>query len=82
MHASPVRAAAIADDPAGLKGRLSTIVALADSESRGPLWSYLVEDTIGYQDEFTPQKSRGGVCRASIYPLAGAMVLAALAFPV
>ena len=82
MHASPIRAAAIADDRAELKGRLSTIVALADSESRGPLWSYLVEDTIGFQDEFAPAKiERRRVSRA-IYPLAGAMVLAALAFPI
>jgi hypothetical protein len=82
MRASPVRAAAIADDRAELKGRLSTIVALADSESRGPLWSYLVEDTIGYQDEFAPAKIEQRRVSRAIYPLAGAMVLAALAFPI
>ena len=82
MRASAVRTAAIADDRAELKGRLSTIVALADSQNRGSLWSYLVEDTLGHQDEFTASRiERRRVSRA-IYPLAGALVLAALAFPI
>ena len=82
MRTSAVRAAAIADDRAELKGRLSTIVALAHSETRGPLWSYLVEDTLGHDDEFATSKiERRRVSRA-IYPLAGALVLAALAFPI
>ncbi|MGH7923951.1 MAG: hypothetical protein ACREQH_05080 [Candidatus Binatus sp.] len=81
MRASAIRAAAIADDRAELKGRLSTVVALAHSETRGPLWPYLVEDTLGYRDEFAaPRIERRRVSRA-IYPLAGALVLAALAFP-
>src|SRR5277367_1263592 len=82
MRASAARAAAIADDRAELKGRLSTIVALAHSETRGSLWPYLVEDTLGYQDEFAAAKiERRRVSRA-IYPLAGAIVLAAIAFPI
>ena len=82
MRASALKAAAIADDRAQLKGRLSTIVALAQSEPRGPLWPYLVEDTLGYRDEFAAAKiERRRVSRA-IYPLAGAIVLAALAFPI
>jgi len=82
MRASAVGAAAIADDRAELKGRLSTVVALAHSETRGPLWSYLVEDTLGYQDEFAaPKIERRRVSRA-IYPLAAAIVLAALALPI
>ncbi len=77
-----MRAAAIADDRAELKGRLSTIVALAPGENRGPLWSYLVEDTLGHEDEFAPAKiERRRVSRA-VYPLAGALVLAAAAFPI
>jgi hypothetical protein len=82
MRASAVRAAAIADDRAELKGRLSTIVALADSETRGPLWSYLVEDTLGYQDEFAAARIERRRVSSAIYPLAGAIVLAALAFPI
>jgi hypothetical protein len=82
MRTSAVKAAAISDDRAELKGRLSTIVALADVETRGPLWSYLVEDTLGHHDEFSASKiERRRVSRA-IYPLAGALVLAALAFPI
>ena len=82
MRKSAVNAAAIADDRAELKGRLSTIVALADIERRGPLWSYLVEDTLGRHDEFSASKiERRRVSRA-VYPLAGALVLAALAFPI
>jgi hypothetical protein len=82
MRTSAVRAAAIADDRAELKGRLSTIVALAHNENRGPLWSYLVEDTLGHHDEFAASKiERRRVSRA-IYPLAGAFVLAALAIPI
>src|SRR3984957_11946003 len=82
MRKSPVNAAAIADDRAELKGRLSTIVALKDVGARGPLWSYLVEDTLGHHDEFSASKiERRRVSRA-IYPLAGALVLAALAFPI
>ena len=82
MRTSAVKAAAISDDRAELKGRLSTIVALADVETRGPLWSYLVEDTLGHHDEFSASKiERRRVSRA-VYPLAGALVLAALAFPI
>jgi hypothetical protein len=82
MRKSAVNAAAIADERAELKGRLSTIVALKDVETRGPLWSYLVEDTLGHHDEFSASKiERRRVSRA-IYPLAGALVLAALAFPI
>jgi len=82
MRASATGAAAIADDRAELKGRLSTIVALAPGGNRGPLWSYLVEDTLGHEDEFAPAKiERRRVSRA-VYPLAGALVLAAAAFPI
>jgi len=82
MRVSRVRAAAIADDRAELKGRLSTIVALANHQVRGSLWPYLVEDTLGYQDQFAAARiERRRVSRA-IYPLAAAFVLAALAIPI
>jgi hypothetical protein len=82
MRASAVRAAAIADERAELKGRLSTIVALAHNENRGSLWSYLVEDTLGRQDEFTAAKIERRRMSRGIYPLAGALMLAALAYPI
>jgi hypothetical protein len=82
MRASAARAAAIADERAELKGRLSTIVALAHQENRGSLWSYLVEDTLGHQDEFDAAKiERRRVSRA-IYPLVAALMLATLSYPI
>ncbi len=82
MRASAVRAAAVADDRGELKGRLSTIVALANHQARGSLWAYLVEDTLGHQDQFAGARiERRRVSRA-IYPLAGAIVLAMLAIPI
>ena len=82
MRTSAVNAASIADDRAELKGRLSTIVALKDAETRGPLWSYLVEDTLGHHDEFSASKIERRRVSRGIYPLAGALVLAALALPI
>jgi len=82
MRASAAQAAAIADERAELKGRLSTIVALANNENRGSLWSYLVEDTFGRQDEFAPAKIERRRVSRGIYPLAGALMLAALAYPI
>jgi hypothetical protein len=82
MRSSAENAAAIADDRAELKGRLATIVALKDSEPRGSLWAYLVEDTLGHQDEFAASKIERRRISRGIYPLAGALVLAALALPI
>jgi hypothetical protein len=82
MRASAVRAAAIADDRAELKGRLSTIVALANQQSRGSLWPYLVEDTLGHQEQFAAARIERRRVSRGIYPLAAALVLAALAIPV
>ncbi len=82
MRTSAENAAAIADDRAELKGRLATIVALKDSETRGSLWAYLVEDTLGHHDEFAASKIERRRISRGIYPLAGALVLAALAFPI
>ncbi|HYK66133.1 MAG TPA: hypothetical protein VEY94_14410 [Patescibacteria group bacterium] len=82
MRTSALRAAAIADERAELKGRLSTIVALAPERKRGPLWAYLVEDTIGHQDQFAAGRIERRRVSRGIYPLLGALVLAGLAIPV
>lgn len=82
MRASAIHAAAVADERAELKGRLATVVALAHGEKRGPLWSYLVEDTLGYQDQFAAAKIERRRVSRGVYPLAGALVLAALAYPI
>jgi hypothetical protein len=81
MRASAARAAMLADERAELKGRLSTIVALAHNPNHGTLWSYLVEDTLGLKDEFAPRLIERRRISRGIYPLAGAIVLAALALP-
>ena len=82
MRTSAPHAAAVADDRAELKGRLSTIVALKDSETHGSLWAYLVEDTLGHDDKFAASKIERRRVSRGIYPLAAALVLAALAFPI
>ncbi len=82
MRASAVRAAAIADERAELKGRLSTIVALANKPNPGTLWSYLVEDTLGYRDEFAPARIERRRISRAIWPFVGAIVLALLALPI
>jgi hypothetical protein len=82
MRASAIRAAAIADERAELKGRLSTIVALAPEPKRGPLWSYLVEDTLGHQEQFAAARIERRLVSRGIYPLLAAMALAALAIPI
>jgi hypothetical protein len=56
MHASPLSAAAIADERAGLKGRLMTVLELAEKQPQSVLWPYLVEDTYGHRNEFEPGK--------------------------
>jgi len=81
MRASAARAAAIADERAELKGRLSTIVALAHEPNHGTLWSYLVEDTLGYRDEFAPARIERRRISRAIYPFTGAIFLALLALP-
>src|SRR5258708_4928637 len=82
MRASAVRAAAIADERAELKGRLSTIIALAHKPNHGTLWSYLVEDTLGYREEFAPARIERRRISRAIYPFAGAIVLALLELPI
>lgn len=81
MHASARVAAAIADDRAGLKERLSTIVAIAGRADRGALWPYLVEDTLSYRAQFAaPRIERRRISR-SIFTLIAALALASVAIP-
>ena len=82
MRASAIRAAAIADERAELKGRLSTIVALAPEPNRGPLWSYLIEDTLGHQEQFAAARIEQRRISRGVYPLLGALALAGLAIPI
>jgi hypothetical protein len=93
-HSSMFRAAELADQRAGLKGRLETIVQLGRvksspaeaaspirSASAAPMWSYLIEDTLAHQGEFEPARIENRLLSRSIYGLLGALAIALLAFP-
>jgi hypothetical protein len=76
--ASPIRAASLADNRAGLKGRLMTVLLLSDSGQTSELWRYLVEDTYGRRGEFEPSKIEPRWFSRSIFGLLGAGLLALL----
>lgn len=93
-HSSMFRAAELADQRAGLKGRLETIVQLGRSKSSSaeagspirnasaaPMWSYLIEDTLAHEGEFEPARIESRRLSRSIYGLLGALAIALLAFP-
>ncbi len=82
MRASAARAAAIADQRADLKGRLETVVALARNPHPGPLWPYLVEDTLERRAEFAPARVEHRRVSRSLYAFAGSLVLAGLVYPI
>ncbi len=81
MRASAARAAAIADQRADLKGRLETVVALARNPHPGPLWPYLVEDTLERRAEFAPTRVERRLVSRSLYALVGSLLLAGLVYP-
>lgn len=72
------RAAMIADRRAGLKGRLLTILSIADTPDHSPLWPYLIEDTYGFRREFEPAQIEPQWFSRAILPLLG-VCLAVLA---
>jgi hypothetical protein len=78
---SSSHAAAIADARAQMKGRLASVLALAENPKRSALWAYLVEDTYGYREEFEPARVAPQWLSRAIYPLLAAILLAALALP-
>ncbi|MBV8139751.1 MAG: hypothetical protein JO121_29580 [Deltaproteobacteria bacterium] len=76
------RAAALADERAGLKGRLTTIVQTLSSRRHGALWAYLIEDALAHRDEFVPARvERRRIARSWWTPLA-ALAVAALLIPI
>jgi len=79
MRATLDRAAAIADQRTGLKGRLTTVVSLAPyATGRGQLWPYLLEDTLSLREEFAPAKVEPRRISRSIYGLLAYSLLAIL----
>ncbi len=79
MRASAARAAAVADERGALKGRLTTLVELADAPRRGPLWSYLIEDTLARRDDFEPARIEVRRVSRSLYGFLTSLVVASLA---
>lgn len=81
MRTSPARAAAIADERSQMKGRLTTVLALAATPKRSPLWAYLVEDTYGQRTQFEPSRIVPRWLSRAVYPLLATILLAGLALP-
>lgn len=73
------RVAAIADEKAELNRRLSTLLALAEQERNYSLWPFLVEDTVGRLDDFSPRRIEKRRISPSIYGFAAACLIASLA---
>jgi hypothetical protein len=77
--ASPMGAATLADGRAELKGRLTTVLALADGPPQSPLWPYLVEDTYSLRSRFEPARIEPRwLSRTILAPLAVALAVVAL----
>ncbi|HJU10106.1 MAG TPA: hypothetical protein VJ728_04475, partial [Candidatus Binataceae bacterium] len=74
--ANPVRAASLADDRSGLKGRLLTVLLMSDRRRNSDLWRYLVEDTYGRRTEFEPGKIEPRWFSRAIFALLGACIVA------
>lgn len=81
QHANPVRAASIADDRAGLKGRLTTVLTMAGAPNPSHLWPYLVEDTYSLRKDFEPVRIQPRWLSRSIFALLAACLLALLMLP-
>lgn len=82
MRATSERAALVADQRAGLKGRLATVVWLArTAREKGHLWPYLLEDTLSLREQFIPGKVEPRRISRAIYGLLVYCLLAALLVP-
>ena len=81
VRASPMRAAAIADTRAELKGRLATVHAMAPAPPNSSLWPYLLEDTYGARNSFEPSRIEPRWLSRSAYALLAALAIAAVLLP-
>jgi hypothetical protein len=80
-HANMTRAARIADQRAGLKGRLTTVLMLTDAPRPSVLWPYLVEDTYGLREEYAPSRIEPRLISRAVFALLAAILLAMGAIP-
>ncbi len=81
MRASASSAAALADERAELKGRLTTIVGTTHERRRGMLWSFLVEDALGRSEEYKPRTIERRRIDRSILGFLAAVAVALLVVP-
>lgn len=81
MRASAARAAAIADERSQMKGRLTTVLALAETQKHSSLWAYLVEDTYGRREDYEPSRIEPRWISRAVLPLIASILLAALTLP-
>jgi hypothetical protein len=81
MRASAARAASIADERSQMKGRLTTVLALAETQRRSSLWAYLVEDTYGRRDDYAPARIEPRLISRAVLPLLASILLAVLTLP-
>ncbi len=77
--ASLDRTAAIADQRAELNWRLSTLLTMAQDESKYSLWPFLVEDTLARAEDFEPRRIEKRRVPRSVYGFAAACLIASLA---
>jgi hypothetical protein len=73
------RTATIVDQRAELNCRLSTLLTMAQDESKYSLWPFLVEDTLSRLDDFQPDRVEKHRISPSIYGFAAACLIASLA---
>jgi hypothetical protein len=75
--ANQLGAATLADERAALKGRLTTVLALADAPPESSLWPYLLEDTYGLRHRFEPARIEPRWISRSIVALAMVCIMVA-----
>lgn len=88
-HATTTHAAAVADERAGLKGRLRTIIELGwhqpgeapRNQPAEAMWSYLIEDTLARRDQYEPRRIERRHLSRAFYGLLASMLIVALAAP-
>jgi hypothetical protein len=81
MRSNARRAALLADERADLKGRLATIVTIDEHRKKGPMWSYLVEDTLSRSAEFAPAKIEKRRISHALLAFIASLIVAGLVWP-
>ena len=80
-HVNLAGAARVADQRAGLKGRLMTVLMLTEKPRRSVLWPYLVEDTYGLREGYAPARIEPRLISRAVFGLLAAILLAMSTIP-